>query len=163
MAKRKRSKFGVDQTDAGIKKRSCNDYITGEPIIFDSELEKQYYEEIIIKGIKDGTILKYKLQQKYKLTPSFKYKDKTIREITYVSDFDIWYSDGSFQVVDTKGRATADAKIKKKLMHLYYGDIDFIWMSYTKIDGWIEYDLLEKARKQRKKDKVVKNKLKAAK
>lgn len=156
MAKRKRSKFGVDQTEAGIKKRSSVDYITGETIIFDSELEKQYYEDIIVKGMKDGTISTYKLQQKYKLTPSFKYKDKQIREITYVSDFDIWYSNGKFQVVDTKGRATSDAKLKKKLMHYYHPEIDFVWMSFTKTDGWLEYDELEKARRQRKKDKKEK-------
>lgn len=153
MAKRKRSKFGVDQTDAGIKKRTSTNIITGETIIFDSELEKQYYEEIIIKGMKDGMIKTFKLQQKYKLTPSFKYNGKNIREITYVSDFDIYYPDGTFKVVDTKGRATADAKIKKKLMHYYYQDIDFIWMSYTKMDGWMEYDELEKVRKKRKKEK----------
>lgn len=156
MTKKKRSKFGVDQTEAGKKKRTSKDYLTGETIIFDSELEKQYYEEIVIKGMKDGTISTYKLQQRYKLTPSFKYKNKTIREITYVSDFDIWYSDGRFQVVDTKGRATADAKLKKKLMHYYHPEIDFIWMSYTQTDGWLEYDDLEKARRQRKKDKKSK-------
>lgn len=155
MAKRKRSKFGVDQTEAGIEERSCNDYITGEPLLFSSKLEKQYYEEVVIEGIKDGTIQKYKLQQRYKLTPSFKYKNKTIREIAYISDFDIWYSDGRFQVVDTKGRATADAKLKKKLMHYYHPEIDFIWMSYTKTDGWLEYDELEKVRRERKKEKKL--------
>jgi len=157
MAKKKRSKFGVDQTDAGIKKRTSNNIITGETIIFDSELEKQYYEQIIIEGMKDGTIKTFKLQQKYKLTPSFKYNGKNIREITYVSDFDIYYPDGTFKVVDTKGRATADAKIKKKLMHYYHPEIDFIWMSYTKLDGWLEYDELEKARRQRKKAKNSKS------
>jgi hypothetical protein len=155
MAKKKRSKFGVDQTEAGIKKRTSINIITGETIVFDSELEKQYYEDIIIKGMKDGTIKTFKLQQKYKLTPSFKYKNQNIREITYVSDFDIYYSDGSFKVVDTKGRATADAKLKKKLMHYYHPDINFIWMSYTKLDGWIEYDELEKARRKRKKEKKL--------
>jgi hypothetical protein len=153
MAKRKRSKFGVDQTDSGKKERSSKDYFTGETILFSSKLEKQYYEEVVIEGIKDGTISKYKLQQTYKLTPSFKYQNRTIREITYVSDFDIWYSDGRFQVVDSKGRATADAKIKKKLMHYYYPDIDFIWVSYTEKTGWMEYSELEMIRRQNKKAK----------
>ena len=155
MAKKKRSKFGVDQTEAGIKKRTSTNIITGETIIFDSELEKKYYEDIIIKGMKDGTIKTFKLQQRYKLTPSFKYKDKSIREITYVSDFDIYYSDGTLLVVDTKGRATADAKIKKKLMHYYHPEIDFVWMSFTKTDGWLEYDDLEKVRRKRKKEKQL--------
>ena len=154
MVKKKRSKFGVDMSKAGIEKRTINDYITGETIIFDSELEKQYYEQIVIKGMKDGTISTYKLQQKYKLIPSFKYEGKTIREITYVSDFDIWYSDGRFQVVDTKGRATADAKIKAKLMKYIYPEINFVWMSYTKTDGWLEYDEMQKQRRIRKKAKT---------
>lgn len=156
MAKKKRSKFGVDVTKAGVLKRTSTDYITGEPIVFDSELEKQYFEDIIVKGMKDGTITTYKLQQKYKLMPSCNYRGKTIREITYVSDFDITYSDGRFQVVDTKGRATADAKIKRKLMYYYYPDTDFIWVSYTKMDGWKEYDELERLRRQRKKEKNIK-------
>jgi hypothetical protein len=157
MAKKKRSKFGVDVTEAGVLKRTSKDYITGDPIIFDSELEKQYFEDIIVNGMKDGTISTYKLQQKYKLIPSFRYQNKTIREIVYVSDFDIWYSDGRFQVVDTKGRATADARIKAKLMKYTYPEIDFIWMSYTKTDGWLEYDELQKNRRKRKKEKKSKS------
>jgi hypothetical protein len=156
MAKRKRSKFGVSQTPAGIAERTRNDYITGEPILFSSKLEKQYYEEVVIEGIKDGTILKYELQHKYKLTPSFKYQNKSIREIIYESDFDIWYADGTFKVVDSKGRATADAKIKKKLMHYYYPDIDFIWVSYTVATGWMEYSELEKIRSKKRKEKKSK-------
>jgi hypothetical protein len=156
MAKRKRSKFGVDMTESGVKKRTSQDYFTGETIIFDSELERKYYEEVVIKGLKDGTISTYKLQQKYKLTPSFKYKDKTIREICYVSDFDVWYSDGSFKVIDTKGRATADSKIKAKLMKYYYPEIDFEWVTHSSTTGWIEYDELQKIRRQNKKNKTTK-------
>lgn len=156
MSKRKRSKFGVDMSDSGVRKRSSKDYFTGETIVFDSELERRYYEEVVINGLKDGTISTYKLQQKYKLTPSFKYKEKTIREITYVSDFDIWYSDGSFKVVDTKGRATADSKIKAKLMKYYYPNLDFEWVTYSSATGWVEYDELQKFRKINKKNKAIK-------
>lgn len=145
------------QTPAGIKERTCLDYITGETIIFDSKLEKQYYDQVVIKGIKDGVITKYQLQKSYKLQPSFKYQGKTIREITYVSDFDIWYKDGSFIVVDVKGKATSDAKIKRKMVHYYYPDMNFVWMSYTKATGWVEYDELEKIRRQNKKNKQNKS------
>ena len=64
---RTRSKFGVDLTTKGKQDRTCNDYITGDPITFDSKLEKQYYEDVVVPGLKDGTIVKAELQKKYKM------------------------------------------------------------------------------------------------
>lgn len=151
--KKKRNKFGVLQTPEGKIKRTSYDYITGEPILFSSELEKKYYDEVVVNGMKDGTITKYKLQQRYNLLKSFKYQGQIIREINYISDFDIWYADGSFKVIDTKGRATADALIKAKLFKYNYPDIDFVWLSHTIDTGWIEYHELQKIRRQKKKAK----------
>ena len=31
--------------------------------------------------------------------------------------------------------------------------MNFVWMSYTKATGWIEYDELEKIRRQNKRNK----------
>ena len=118
-----------------------------------SKLEKQYYEDIVVVGMKDGTLKDYKLQQKYLLQPSFKYFGKTIREINYISDFDLYYSNGDFMVIDTKGMPTADSKIKAKLFKYKYPDINFKWMSYTKATGWVEYDDLQKYRREKKKSK----------
>lgn len=154
MAKRTRSKFGVSMTEQGKKDRTCPDYYTGEPILFDSKLEKKYYEEVIIPGLKDGTIKKVELQKKYQLQPSFKHEGKTIRSIDYISDFTITYADGSVLVVDTKGRATADAQIKRKLMHYVYPDLHFVWMAHTVATGWIEYDALQKIRREKRKVKA---------
>lgn len=145
------TKFKVSITEAGVKRRTSTDYYTGETLIFDSELEKKFFEEIIIKNINDGKILKYKLQQKYNLQPSFRYMGKTIRGIDYISDFDIWLSNGDFFVIDTKGMATADAKIKAKLFKYKYPNIKFLWMSYTKETGWITYEELQKHRRDKKK------------
>lgn len=150
---RTRSKFGVNMTEKGKADRTYPDYFTGAPILFDSKLEKQYYEQVVVPGLKNGTIVKAELQKKYQLQPSFKYKGKTIRAIDYVSDFAITYSDGSFLVVDVKGQPTADAKIKKKMMHHKYSDLDFIWVAYTKATGWVEYDELQKIRRAKKKEK----------
>lgn len=72
-----------------------------------------------------------------------------------MSDFDIWYKNGSFIVIDVKGKPTSDAKIKRKMVHYYYPDMNFVWMSYTKATGWIEYDELEKIRRYRKKNKSI--------
>ena len=118
-----------------------------------SKLEKQFYEDVVVVGMKDGTLKDYKLQQKYLLQPSFKYFDKTIREINYISDFDLYYSTGDFVVIDTKGMPTADAKIKAKLFKYKYPDIVLKWMSYTKTTGSMEYDDLQKYRREQKKMK----------
>ena len=151
---KKRSKYGVDQTSTGKKNRTVIDRKTGKEVCFDSLLEKKYYEEVIIPGLKDGTIKKVELQKKYQLQPSFKHEGKTIRSIDYISDFTITYADGSVLVVDTKGRATADAQIKRKLMHYVYPDLHFVWMAHTVATGWIEYDALQKIRREKRKVKA---------
>lgn len=153
---RTRSKFGVNTTAKGKADRTCNDYITGAPIVFDSKLEKQYYEQVVIPGLRDGTIVKAELQKRYKLQPSFKYKGETIRAIDYISDFTLTYDDGSILVIDIKGQPTADAKIKKKMMHYVYPDLNFIWLSHTKATGWIEYKDLQKLRRDKKKEQKEK-------
>lgn len=119
-----------------------------------SKLEKRFYEDIVVTGMKNGTLVNYELQVKYNLQESFKYMGKTIRAIDYISDFDLYYADGTFEVIDTKGLATADAKIKAKLYKYKYPDIVFKWMSWTKATGWIEYDELQKLRREAKKNKV---------
>ena len=149
-----RTKFKVSTTAKGIKDRQSVDYKTGEILTFSSKLEKQYYEEVVVVGMKNGTLKDYKLQQKYLLQPSFKYFGKTIREINYISDFDLYYPNGDFVIIDVKGMATADAKIKAKLFKFKYPTIDFKWMSYTKATGWMEYDDLQKYRRDKKKGKI---------
>ena len=57
-------------------------------------------------------------------------------------------------VVDTKGMPTADAKIKAKLFKYKYPDINFKWMSYTKATGWVEYEDLQKYRRDKKKGQL---------
>lgn len=150
---RTRSKFGVSLTAKGKAERTCADYITGEPICFDSKLEMQYYKDVVIPGLQDGSIVNAERQKRYKLQPSFKYQGATVRAIEYISDFTITYANGDILVVDVKGRPTADAKIKKKMMHYVYPDINFVWMSHTKTTGWMKYEDLEKLRREKKKEK----------
>ena len=118
-----------------------------------SKLEKRFYEDVVVTGMKTGTLIDYKLQVKYNLQESFTYMEKKIRAIDYISDFDLYYSDGTFEVIDTKGLATADAKIKAKLFKHKYPNIALKWMSWTKATGWIEYDDLQKLRREAKKNK----------
>ena len=58
-----RTKFKVSTTAKGIKDRQSVDYKTGEILTFMSKLEKQFYEEIVVVGMKDGTLKDYKLQR----------------------------------------------------------------------------------------------------
>ena len=148
-----RTKFKVSTTAKGIKDRQAIDYKTGETITFMSKLEKRFYEDVVVTGMKNGTLIDYKLQVKDNLQESFTYMEKKIRTIDYISDFDLYYSDGTFEVIDTKGLATADAKIKAKLFKYKYPNIVLKWMSWTKATGWIEYDDLQKLRRDAKKNR----------
>lgn len=147
---KKRSKFNVDQTNNGKQNRTYNN------IVFDSDLEMRYYRDVICVGIEDGIIKDCKLQVKYELQPKYKYNDKTIRPINYIADFVITYADDSVVVIDTKGLPDATAKLKKKLFHYKYPNIDYRWTGYSKIDGgWLDYDEIQKARNKRKKEKKL--------
>ena len=81
-------------------------------------------------------------------------KDENILAIKYVADYVLTYADDSIIVWDVKGQADATAKLKKKMFHYRYPEIDYRWIGYSKIDnGWQEYHIIEKARKERKKAK----------
>lgn len=150
IVKKKRSKFNVDQTKKGKQNR------TFEGIIYDSELEMKYFRDVIKVGLENGTIKNCERQVKYELQPKYKYQGNNILAINYVADFVITYNDDSIIVWDVKGLADATAKLKKKLFHYKYPDVDYRWVSYSGIDGgWLEYDVIQKARAKRKKEKKL--------
>jgi hypothetical protein len=146
--KKKRSKFNVDQTNKGKLNR------TYKGVLYDSELEMKYFRDVIEIGLNDGSIKKCERQVKYELQPKCKYKGENILAINYVADFVVTYADDSVIVWDAKGLADATAKLKKKMFHYKYPDIDYRWVGYSGIDGgWLEYRDIEKARAKRKKEK----------
>ena len=148
MAKKKYSKFHVNLSEEGKLKR------TYKGIQYDSELELKFFKEIVEVGLENGTIKGYKRQVKYELQPKCKYKDENILAIKYVADYVLTYADDSIIVWDVKGQADATAKLKKKMFHYRYPEIDYRWIGYSKIDnGWQEYHIIERARKERKKAK----------
>lgn len=149
MAK-KRSKFNVDQSNKGKLNR------TYKGIQYDSELEMKYFRDVIEVGLEDGTIKDCKRQVKYELQPKYKYQDKNVLAINYVADFVVTYNDDSVIVWDVKGLADATAKLKKKLFHYKYPEVDYRWVGHSGIDGgWLEYQDIEKARAKRKKEKKL--------
>jgi hypothetical protein len=148
--KNKRSKFNVDQTNKGKLNR------TYKNILYDSELEMKYFRDVIEIGLNDGSIKKCERQVKYELQPKYKYQDKNILAINYVADFVVTYNDDSIIVWDVKGLADATAKLKKKLFHYRYPEIDYRWVGFSGMDGgWLEYQDIEKARAKRKKEKKL--------
>lgn len=153
--KKKRSKFNVDTTKKGERNR------TYDNIVFDSILEMQYYRDVICEGIKNGSIKKCERQVTFELQPKCVYKGKTILPINYVADFVVTYTDDSVVVVDTKGLPDQSSKIKKKMFHYRYPDINYIWVGYVKkYGGWLEYHEIERLRNENKKaNKAKKSKV----
>lgn len=155
IVKKKRNKFNVDQSKKGKQNR------TYEGIIYDSELEMKFFRDVIQVGLKNGSVKKCERQVKFELQPKFEYMGEKILAINYVADFVVTYADDSVIVWDTKGLADATAKLKKKMFHYKYPNIDYRWIGWSKIDGgWLEYKDIEKARAKRKKEKKVKELLK---
>jgi len=127
---------------------------TYDGIIFDSELEKDYFKDVLTPLVKSGEVVSYELQKPYELQPKFKHDGKTIQPIKYVADFFIVYKDGHEEVIDTKGCPDSIAILKRKLFWYHYPTIEYKWICYSKIDGgWCNYDYVKKQRALRKKNK----------
>ena len=93
-------------------------------IKFDSMKEKNYYIKLKLLE-KAGKIKNLKLQVKFELQPSFKFKGKTIRAINYLADF-TYYEENKLVIVDTKGYRTKEYLLKKKMMNYRGYDIEEI-------------------------------------
>lgn len=144
-------------------------------ITFDSKMESEYY--IKCKAdLEAGIISKLELQPQYILQEKFikvdgrviygndpdfnkikkKSKAETIQAIKYIADFKLTYPDGSVQIVDTKGQATADFKIKRKMFEAVYPELNLdviIWDRENK--EWKDYDLYQKQLRAIKKAKKL--------
>jgi hypothetical protein len=144
--KKNTTKFNVSKDTA---KRTYNG------ITFASELEMRFYRDVVLPKSQSGEIKSYQMQVAYILQPKFVYNGKTILPIEYKADFVIEDKTGHITVIDTKGRADAVAKIKRKMFHYVYPDIDYQWISESKCDGgWVDYDLLQSNRRKRRKQKL---------
>ena len=144
-----RSKYNVDMN---TNTRTYNG------ITFDSELEMRFYRDFCIPKLEDGSVTDVQLQVPFELQPKFRRNGLLVQAIKYVADFVLTYADGHQQVVDTKGMPDSVAKMKRKLMWYVYPDIDFVWMTFSKIDGgWCDYEVVQKNRRARKKAKKEKS------
>lgn len=145
-----RTKYNVEKNKA---KRTLE--IDGKEVVFDSELEKRYFLEVVLPGVKSGEIEKYELQHKYILQPAYVTKDgKKIREIAYYSDFELYMADGTHITVDVKGMLKPIDMLKHKILLHRYPELDFRLIGYSKIDGgWVPHSVIQAGRKARKKVK----------
>jgi hypothetical protein len=123
-------------------------------ISFDSKEEGRYYEYLKKQKAK-GKILNFELQPKYVLIPSFKKHDKARRALTYSPDFLIYHLDGSEELIDVKGMSTQQGELRKKLFDYFFRDIKLTWIAsnykWGNEDGWIEFEELQKKRRENKK------------
>lgn len=139
------TKFNVSKDK---KERTC------DGIVFDSAMEMRYYEEVILPGIAEGEIKNFERQKKYILQPAFKHEGSKVLPIEYKADFYIEYADGREVVIDIKGFADAQAKIKRKMFWYVYPEIDYQWVCFSRIDGgWTSYEDVQKGRAARRKIK----------
>lgn len=121
---------------------------TYDGIVFDSAAEMRYYRDIVLPGAASGRIVDYELQKAYVLIPKFKRGEYSIRSIQYVCDFYLQYADGHTEVIDVKGMATPEAKMKRKMFLYFYPDVELKWVVYVKkYGGWIGYDEYQKLKK----------------
>ena len=125
-----------------------------DDITFDSKDESLYYQAL--KDMKNnGSIKDFELQPKFLLQEAFEKDNKKYRAINYIADFKVINNNNSSYLVDIKGMLTTEFKIKLKLFHYKYPDIELKLISrsikWGNEYGFIDYYELQRLRKQNKK------------
>ena len=108
ISKSKKSKYG-------------NKKVEIDEITFDSIAESRMYLELKSKQ-KNGEILFFRVQPRYRLIDSQKKHGKTHRSADYIADFEVHHTDGSIEVIDVKSKGTITPvfKLKEKVFHSVY-------------------------------------------
>lgn len=151
MAKRKRSKYHVDNTKKGIEKR------TYDGVVYDSLTEMRFVTEWILPKVESGEIIRWERQVPFILQEGFVRNNKKVLPIKYISDFIVYWKDGTRTIFDVKGLPDAISKLKRKIFWKRYPDEEYIWMcrniKFGDESHWITYEKLEAKRKAEKKAK----------
>ena len=120
-------------------------------IKFDSRVEWKYYEFLKLEK-EHWSIESFSMQPKYCLQEKFEKHGIKYRAIYYVADFLVVYLDWKEDVIDIKGMATSEAKMKRKMFEYCFPSLILSWVVYVvKRGGWIWYDENEKAKRADKK------------
>ena len=115
-------KVAEEQGKKETRRKYNNQPTERNGIRFDSRKEADRYEELMLLQ-KAGEIAELKLQPQFTLQESYVTPEgERIRAIRYVADFSYW-REGELVVEDVKSKATATAqyKMKKKLMQERFG------------------------------------------
>lgn len=123
---------------------------------FASKLEFDYY--LYLQHMQEnGIVVDFKCQPKFILIPSYEKYGKKIRAITYTPDYYVKYSDGREEYIDVKGMGTPASELRRKLFDYVYPDKTLKWIcksiKYGDEYGWIDYDELNKIRKNNRRNK----------
>lgn len=125
-------------------------------IVFDSKTEAEYYE--YLKRLeKDKKIYRLRCHPAYILQEAFERYGKKYKAIKYIADFEYWNEEEQTNVVvDVKGFAMEDAKLKRKLFAYNYPHDRLEWVAksnkYSKT-GWIDYDELQRLRRKARRER----------
>lgn len=125
-------------------------------ITFDSKTEAEYYE--YLKRLeKDKKIYRLRCHPMFILQEAFEQDGKKYKAIKYIADFEYWNEEEQTHVVvDVKGFAMEDAKLKRKLFAYKYPFYKLVWVAksnkYSKT-GWIDYDELQRLRRKARRER----------
>jgi hypothetical protein len=122
--------------------------ITVDGYKFDSKIEAKYYEHLKDLKAKDK-IMNFELQPRFVLQDKFIKDGKKYRVIEYVADFTVYNLDKSMEIIDIKGMATAEAKLKRKMFNYQYSN-PLRWLVWNK-KQWRDFDEVAKERLVKKK------------
>ena len=124
--------------------------ITVDGIRFDSKIEAKYYEHLKDLKAKE-LIINFELQPQYIIQPKFTNSfGKKIQAIILKADFLIYEIDNTLTVIDIKGMATPEAKLKRKMFWKVYPGEELKWLVWSK-GQWLNFDDVAKERAKRKR------------
>lgn len=129
-------------------------------IKFDSKTEADYYIYLKHQQAK-GNVIEFDLQPELVLIPKHEYFGQNVQAMKYILDFKVTYKDESVEYIDIKGYGTDVSKNKLKHARFLNPGVKITWISYDKYRGWIEYDELQRLKREEEK-RSVGHKVKAA-
>lgn len=118
--------FPAEEKKKNPRKKFNNSRKKVDGIMFDSMAEANYYK-MLKKEKEEGSIIDFEIQPEFVILDSFcTYSGKNIREIKYRADFKVIISKSRTEVVDVKGFATTDYKLKRKMFLKKFPEYYFI-------------------------------------
>ena len=90
-------------------------------LLFDSKKEADYYSELKLLQMA-GEIDGFCMQPIFLLQEGMEER----KPITYRADFIVFYPDGTYEIIDTKGMETDVFKLKEKMFNSRYPHLDLI-------------------------------------